>query len=231
MKQVGFIRAAALVAAKDLRLEWQTWETLSSTMVFSLVVLVVFNFAFGIGTVQELGAARLVPGVIWTILAFGSVVGMVRSFQLERTRDTLSAVFLTPVDRGAIYLGKMLANLLKLSVLQALLLPLTALFFGYDLRGSVGALALVMLLHGVGLTELGTLFAGVTTRIGRGEAVTAILLFPAASPLLISGVKCTSAVLAGDPLSSVAKWLQISAAFAVLYFCVALLTFEFVLEE
>jgi heme exporter protein B len=228
---VGFLRASGIVAGKDLRLEWRTWETLSATLIFSLTVLVVFQFAFGLGTVREVGAARLVPGVIWTVVAFASVVGMVRSLQLERPRDTLGALFLAPVDRGAIYAGKMLANLVKLSILQAVLLPMTAVLFGYDLTGLVAPLGLIALVHGIGLTELGTLFAGITTRLGRGEALLAVLLFPAASPLLISAVKCTAAAMEQRPLGEVAHWLAISAGLDALYLLVALLTFEFVLEE
>ena len=72
MSAPGFFKASWIVAAKDLRLEWRTFETLSSSMIFSLIVLVIFNFAFGFATVRELGAARLVPGVIWIVLAFAT---------------------------------------------------------------------------------------------------------------------------------------------------------------
>lgn len=231
MKPPGMWRAAALVAAKDLRLEWRTLETLSSTVVFTLAVLVVFSFAFGARAIREIGVAQLVPGVIWTVLAFACVVAMVRSIQLERARDTLVALFLAPVDRGALYLGKVLANLVKLTVLACILLPLTAVFFDYDLIAVAAPLVLVVFLHGLGLTELGTLFAAVSTRLGRGEALLATLLFPAASPLLISAVKCTAACLAERPLASVTSWLLVAAGFDMLYLFVALLTFEFVMEE
>jgi len=228
---IGFFRACRVVAAKDLLLEWRTLETLSSTAIFSLIVLVIFNFTFGFGTVKEMGVERLVPGVLWTVLAFASVVGMTRSLQVERLRDTLTALFLAPVDRGALYAGKMLANLVKLTLLQIILLPLTALLFNFDLTRAGLPLLLVMFLHGLGLTELGTLFAGVTVRLGRGEALLATLLFPAASPLLISAVKSTAAVLEGRSLGTVSNWLLVAAGFDVLYLFVALLTFEFVLEE
>jgi heme exporter protein B len=231
MNRVGFFRAVRIVAAKDLRLEWHTWETLSQTSVFSLTVLVVFQFAFGIGTVREVGVARLIPGIFWTVVAFASVVGMVRSMQSERQRDTLGALFLAPVDRGAVYCGKMLANLVKLTLLQAVLLPLTALLFDFNLLGVALPIAFIAVLHGLGLTELGTLFAGIATRLGRGEALLAVLLFPAASPLLISAVKCTAAVLESRPLASVGNWIWISLGLDVLYLLVAVVTFEFVLEE
>ncbi len=231
MKRPGFLRACLIVAAKDLRLEWRTLETLSSTAVFSLTVLVVFSFAFGAEATDDLGVDRLVPGVLWTVLAFAAVVGLARSIQLERRHDTLGALFLAPVDRGALYLGKMLANWAKLTALQAFLLPLTAVFFDHDLLAGLGPFGVVLILHGLGLTELGTLFAALSARLGRGEALLATLLFPAATPLLISAVKCSAACLSGAGLSSVTHWLLLAAGFDVLYCFVALATFEFVLEE
>jgi heme exporter protein B len=232
MNRVGFLRATGVIAAKDLRLEWRTLETLSTSVVFSLIVLLIFNFAFSFSTIRQLGAAKLVPGVLWTVLAFGAVVTMTRSMQIERQRDTLGAVFMAPVDRGALFTGKFLANLVKLTLLQWLVTPLSAVFFDFDLLSVAGPMLLVLLLHAIGLTELGTLFAGVATRVGRGEALLATLLFPAVAPLFISAVKCTAALLAGEGLVGATRtWLLITIGFDLLYFFVAQLTFEYVLEE
>ncbi|MCP3980370.1 MAG: hypothetical protein GY716_13795 [bacterium] len=231
MKPPGFLRATALVAAKDLRLELRTWETLGSSLIFSLIVLVIFNFAFGLDAVREFGAQRLVPGVVWLVLAFAAVVGMARSMQLEVQHDTLTALFLAPVDRGTLYLGKLAANLVKFTALQWIVLPLSAVFLNYDLLGIVGPLLLVLFLHGLALAEMGTLFAAVVTRVGRGEALLATLVFPAVSPVLISATKCTSALIAGDSLQSVWRWMAITATFDVLYLLVSWVVFEYVLEE
>ena len=231
MSQPGFMRASLVIAAKDLRLEWRTWETLSASLIFSLIVLVIFNFAFGFSAARELGVERLVPGVLWTVLAFASIVGLARSMQLERQRNTLGAIFLAPIERSALYFGKLLANLVKITILQWFVLPLSALFFDYDLLAILLPMALVLSLNALGLTELGTLFAAIVTRIGRGEALLATLLFPAATPIFIAAVKCTAGLLEGKPLSAVSNWLLISVGFAVLYLFVALATFEFVLED
>jgi heme exporter protein B len=226
-----FLRATALILAKDLRLEWRTWDTLSSTGVFALIVLVVFHFALDVGAVRDLPAAWIVPGVIWIALAFAAVVGFSRSLEGEREHETLGALFLTPVDRGAVWAGKALANLVKLTALEILLLPLTALFFDYDLVHAAPALSLVLLVHGVGLCELGTLFAAIATRLGRGEALLATLLLPAAVPLLISAVKCTAGALGDLEAGAQGSWMLLALGFDLLYFFVSLLTFEFVLEE
>ena len=170
---------------------------LSSSLVFSLIVIVIYSFAFGFGSVQELGAGRLLPGhdLDGGGLRLGGRHGALVPVGAA-PRHTGCAVP-RPDRRGAIYLGKMLANLVKLTVVQWALLPLIAIFFNHDMTGAVLPLMGVLFLHGLGLAELGTLFAAITTRLGRGEALLATLLFPAVSPLLISAVKCTEACLDG----------------------------------
>lgn len=232
MKAPGFLRATYEVAAKDLRLEWRTYESLSSALVFSLIVLVLFSFAFGFSAAREFGVDRIVPGVVWTVLAFATVVTVARSMDLERRRDTLTALFLAPIDRGALFTGKLAANLVKNALLHVVVVALAALFFDFDLLGVAAPMALVLAVHALGLTSLGTLFAAVATRVGRGEALLATLLFPASTPVFVSAVKCTAAVLSNRGLSDEARtWLLATIGFDVLYFLVALGTFEFVLEE
>ena len=227
----GFFRAAALVARKDLVLEWRTLETLSSTGLFALVVLVVFNFAFDVGTLRAVGAERIVPGVLWVTFAFASIVGFARSFQTERRRESMTALLLAPVDRGALFAGKSAANLALLTLLQVVLLPLSAVLFDWDLAGAGLPMFGVVLLHTTGLAQLGTLFGAVVSRLNRGEALLATLLLPAATPLFLSAVRTTGAILSGSGLAAERHWLLVTAGFDVLYFLVALLTFEFVLED
>jgi heme exporter protein B len=228
----GFVRAAIEVAAKDLRLEWRTLESLSAAFVFSLIVLVLFSFAFGVSASREIGVERVVPGAVWTVLAFATVVTVARSMDIERRGDTMGALFLAPVDRGALFTGKAAANLVKNGLLHGVVIVLAALFFDFDLGAAVVPLGLVLVAHTVGLTTLGTLFGAIATRVGRGEALVATLLFPASAPVFVSAVKCTASVLAGRGLGGEARtWLLVTVGLDVLYFLVALATFEFVLEE
>ena len=230
-KPPGFFAAAVLVARKDLRIEGRTKETLAASLLFALVVLVVFAFAFDLDTVKRMGAGKVVPGILWVTLAFSAIVGFTRSFRLERAREALVAVALAPVDRGAIFVGKWLANLVLLTALELILLPLTAVFFDADVVACAGPLALVLGVHTLGLAALGTLFGGVVSRLGRGEALLATLLLPAATPLFLSAVHCTSSVLEGAPLSGDRKWLLITAGLDLLYVLVALVVFDAILEE
>jgi len=227
----GFLNTAVAVARKDLRIEWRTLESLSSMVLFALIVLVVFNFAFDLATIRELGVGKLVPGVLWTTLAFAGIVGFARSFQIESRSDAMTALLLAPVDRGALFAGKTFANLAALVTLELVVVPLSAVFFDYDLLAVAGPTASVLALHTLGIAELGTLLGAIASRVGRGEALLATLLFPVATPLFISAVKCTAAVLDGGGLASASKWLLIAVGFDLLYLFVGLATFEYVVEE
>ena len=227
----GFLRAAGAVLLKDLTLEWRTLEALSSMGLFSLVVMVIFSFAFERALQQEIGAARLVPGILWVTIAFASIVGLTRSFQLEHHRDSITALALAPVDRGAVFAGKATANLAQVLVLEAALLPVSAVLFDYDLVAVAGEMLVLVLLHTVALVEIGTLFAAVAARLGRGETLLATLLLPAATPVFLSAVLSTRHVLAGEGLAPARGWLLVTGGLDVLYFFVAMLTFEFVLDE
>jgi len=230
MNPPGFVRAAWIVARKDLRIEGRTKETLAASLLFALVVLVVFAFAFGVDTIKRMGSPQVVPGILWVTVAFSAIVGFTRSFRLERAKDALVAVAMAPVDRGAIFLGKAAANLVLLLIVEAILLPLTAVFFDADVVTPALPLALVVLVHTIGLAALGTLFGGVVSRLGRGEALLATLLLPAATPLFLSAVQCTAAALDGR-LGASSRWLLLSAGLDVLYVLVALLIFDFIVED
>jgi heme exporter protein B len=227
----GFFAAAAIVARKDLRIEGRTKETLLASLLFALVELVIFGFAFDLDTVRRMGAGKIVPGLLWITIAFSAIVGFSRSFRLERDREALIAVALAPIDRGAVFVGKWIANCAFLLVLEAVLLPLTALFFDVDIVAVAGPLVLVVLVHTVGLASLGTLFGAVVSRLGRGEALLATLLLPAATPLFLSAVHCTASALEAAPLASDRKWLLLIAGLDVLYVLVAILIFDAILEE
>ena len=227
----GFLAAAAIVARKDLRIEGRTKETLLASLLFALVELVVFGFAFDLDTIRRMGPGKVVPGLLWMTLAFSAIVGFTRSFRIERAHEAMIALALAPVDRGAVFVGKWLANLAMLVTIEIVLIPLTALFFDANIADTAGPLALVVLLHTLGLAALGTMFGAVVSRLGRGEALLATLLLPAATPLFLSAVHCTGAALAGTPLAEDRQWLLLTLGLDVLYVLVAILIFDAILEE
>ena len=213
---------------KDLVLEWRGREILTAMVVFSMLVAVVFNFAF---SPSPADAVRLLPGMLWVTLAFASTLGLSRSFVLEQDHGAIEALRLFPFDPSLIYVGKLLANLLYLLAVEVLVLPALAAIAGISLLGSAAPLALILVLGSIGLVAVGTIFSAMSVNTSIREVLLPVLMFPLAAPVLISGVRAMLGVLAGGSLSAVMPGLRILIVFDVVFLVVGYVIFEFVLEE
>jgi heme exporter protein B len=223
-------RALVLICGKDLRQELRTRENLTAVLFFALLVQLVFSFAFDF---QDLGLGfeDVGAGVIWVTLTFSAILSLQNSFLMERERDCLQALTLCPNDPSAIFLGKLLANTLFVLAVQALILPISALFFSYDLTAAALPIAMVVLVNTVGFSALGTLFSAMTARSRRSELLLPLLLFPAATPLVIWGVKATRLCLAGRHAGTYGYLVALSACFDAIFIVAGILLFDYVVEE
>ncbi|HEU4400732.1 MAG TPA: heme exporter protein CcmB [Candidatus Polarisedimenticolia bacterium] len=225
---MDYLKTVALVAGKDLRTELRSRDQVVTLLFFALLVLVVFNFAFDFTVIDfvTLGA-----GVLWVAFIFSGVLALSHSFQIEREEERIQGILLAPIDRSAFYLGKVLATILFMSVVEAILVPVSVLMFNYHFSAQVGLAILVLILNTIGFAAVGTLFSAMTTRTRRSELLLPLLLFPAAVPVALAAVKTTSHVLAGRPFERYASWLALSAAYDLIFLSAAVLLFDFVLEE
>ncbi len=121
-----FLKRVWLIVWKDLTLELRTKEILSSMFVFTLLVVVIFSFAF---QGEKTDVQRLSSGILWVAFTFAGVLGLSRSFIFEKDEHCLEGLLLSPVDRGSIYLGKMLANFIFMVIVEAIIFPIFAVFF------------------------------------------------------------------------------------------------------
>lgn len=210
-----------LLVAKDLRLEWRTREIVTTVGLLAFLLVIV------------LGAARSdpesAPAAMWVTYAFAATLGFTRTFALER--DHLTALRLAPVDRGSVFLAKALANWLMLLVVQGISLPVFGALFTEAVWTRLPALAVPIVLGGVGLAATGTLFGGLIVQTRLREALLPILMLPVTLPLLIAAVSATGAILDGRPLAAVGAQLQLLGAFDILFLTTSWLLFDFVLEE
>ncbi len=220
-------RKIFVLVQKDLLSEWTSKEILSSTVFFSVLVLMVFNFGFE--TVADRMAAG--PGILWTTFLFAGILGMNRLFLTEREDGGIEGLMLCPIDRTTLYLAKWLSLLVILSLTEIVTLAVFILFFNIALQGGLLALILVIVLGTAGLAALGTTFAAMAVRTRTREMMLPMLLIPIAVPLLMAAVKCTGAVLGGATLASVGSWIQLLIAFDVIFLAVGYMTFPTILEE
>ena len=222
------VRLALAVAAKDVRLELRSKTSLMSALVFAALVLMVFNFArdpTGVST------RDLAPSVLWVTLAFSSLVALNRAFIVERENAALDGLLLAPLPREALFLGKYLANLVFVAVVQGVTLPLFVLFFNLTLGRALPGILVVTALATAGFVAVGTIFSAMAVRTRFAELMLPVLLLPFMVPPLIAAAQSTSRLLAGRPLSELLGWLSFLALYDVAFITLCTLTFGAVVDE
>lgn len=222
-----FLGQVVAVARKDLVLELRSRERLVVSGTFSMLVAVVFSFSLD----PTLRARDFAGAMIWVTVFFAGILGLGRSFAMEREQEALSGLLLAPVDRGALFLGKFLANLAILLAVVAVIFPVYALFFGLAFAGSLGGIAAIVFLASVGFMLLGTLFSAVSAHTRLGETLLPVLLLPLLLPVVIFAVSGTQRLLVGRPLEEVGGNLRMLLAFDLIYLFVCTVIFGSVVEE
>jgi heme exporter protein B len=226
------LRADAMVAwqiaRKDALAELRGRQATASVLFFAALVLLLFGFALGPDS-QRLNEAA--PGLLWLAIVFGSLLTVARLHQLEADDGALEELARYPVERHAIYLGKVLAGFAAILLLGGLLLPVVAILYGIDLATAWPPLLATLLLGAVGLSAVGTFYAGVTVRMRAREVMLPLLMLPVVAPLLLAAVKATAAALLGNPLGDLAAWLQLLAAFDLVMLAAGAVTYGYLLEE
>jgi len=225
---LNFFKKIGLIVWKDIVIELRTKDILSAMFLFALLVIIIFNFAFapGVGNIRHLA-----PGILWVAFTFAGVLGLNRSFIFEKDGGSLQGLMLSPVDRGVIYLGKMLGNVIFIFLVELITLPLFTLFFNLSLFHLIFPLILILLVSTIGFASAGTLLAAISVNTKAREVMLPILLFPIIIPVIIGAVKSTGTILEGKPLTEIVPWLKLLIAFDIIFLIVSFLVFEYVVEE
>ena len=220
--RIFFLHVIAILW-KDIRYELHSKQTWLGMGMFALLVLVIFNFTFDL-RVDNVSAVA--PGVLWIAFIFASLLGLGRTLAAEREQNSMDRLLLCPVDRKAIYLAKLLGNLLFIGVVEIVALPIYALLFNVPLPA---ALLLIVLLGTLGIATIGTLFSVMAAATRARELLLPILVFPLIVPVVISVVRATQQLMA--PTVNEPPWIGLLIAFDVIFLSVSMLTFQYVIEE
>jgi len=214
------------ILRKDIQVEWRGRQGVPVMLVFSLLVIFLFNFSLQL--LPELQAG-LAAGLLWITLAFASTLGLNRSVSLERESAALDGLLLAPVDRSAIYFGKALSNFGFTFLVALTLLPVFSLFYQQNMFN----LSLVLIIAlGIGAyTSLGTLLAALSIQTRTRDVLLPILLYPLALPVLIASVEASRGVLSGQSIPELQSWFYFLSACNILFAASGLMFFETILEE
>jgi heme exporter protein CcmB len=221
---MSFVRIAWLVLRKDLRVELRSREIVYTTLFFAVSCILVFSFAL----VREGRApVEVAAAILWIAIAFSGTLALGRAFERERQADTLKALLVAPVERPAIYVGKLLGILVVLVLLQVVLVPLVSFLFRAPLFAHPIWLLTLLLLGSIGFAAVGTLFAAMLGRAQSRDVLLPLLLYPMTIPVIIAGVRATAELLQpsfDEPL--VRMLASVMAFFDVVFLTLALWTFE-----
>ncbi len=222
----NFIKAVSAVVWKDLQAEFRSRELFSAMLVFSLLVIVIFNFALELDIKTR---QSVTSGVLWATFAFAGTLGLNRSMAIEKDRGCLDGLLLAPVDRSAIYFGKVISNLAFMLIVEIIVLPIYSVLYNINLFQP--GLILVILLGSIGYVGVGTLLAAMTVQTRTRDILLPILLFPIVIPILLAAVKASSGFLDGSAFSDILLPLDILVAYDIILIAVAFMTFENIVEE
>jgi heme exporter protein B len=233
MTEAGFLAKTMWLAAKDVRIEMRARDTLAPMLGFAATVALVLAFALPEASADNDGVvAHVQAGFMWVTILFAGLIGFGRTFEVERAEGALDSLLLVPLDRSALFLSKALSNLAFIVVLEAVLLPLSALLFAYDLEGSWGSLLMVVALVDLGFVSVGTLYAALAAQTRSRELLLPLLALPALVPVFIAALELTADLLLGAGFDALAArgWFGILVAFDVVFVTAGTVLFDAVLD-
>jgi heme exporter protein B len=219
-------RKVFAITRKDILSEFRAREIIVSVLMFVLLVIIIFNFAFGSAPGVMNAAAA---GMLWVTFTFAGVLSLNRSFIIEKEEGCLEGLMVAPISRDIIYTGKMLSSLIFLLVVEIIALPIFAFLF--NLNVLTIEIITVTLLATLGFVSCGTLFSALAVKTKARELVLPILFLPIVVPVILGAVKATGLVLEGQSWNAIRDWLLVMGAFDIIFFIVSFWIFSFVIEE
>ena len=213
---------------KDFITEIKTRELFSSMFIFALLVVIIFIFSINLSLIK---ASEVGPGVLWVAFLFAGTIGLNRSFMLEKENGCLQGLLLAPMDRTALYFGKLVSNFVFLFIMEVFTLPLFMVFFNIDLLPHLLPLLYVIFVGTLGFCAVGTLLSSLSANLKTRDIMLPILLYPLIIPIIIGSVRMTGQVLAGEPLSNMMDWVSLTLCFDIIYIAISIMVIDFVLEE
>ena len=227
-----FRQIVALIR-KDLGLQFRSKETLALIFVFSVLVVLIFAFAFGPIFPEKVERGKLTASVLWAAFVFAGIITLNRSFAIEHAHAALQGIRLTGVDASNLYLSKVISNLIFLFLLEVVITPIALQFL--DLLDVV-TMGIMLKLFGVlsvgtlGFCAVGVLLAGMSTSANGGESLLSVILLPLVIPIIIGGAKCTVSLLVTGGLEN-GFWLQLLVGYSLVFLASAYLLADAVIEE
>lgn len=215
------------IAGKDLSIERRTKANFNAVVFLAAMMLLLFGFAIGPDAAALRAAAA---GTLWLTVLFAGSLAFNRSYQTELDDGALETLLLYPGSRKSVFVGKLIANLLFILMVELLLVPLAVILYGLTLA-DFGGIVLAMVLGTVGFVTMGTFYAAMASRLRAREVLLPLLLFPMLVPLLVGAVQVTAAFLGQDPFATTGRWLAMMAGYDLVFLLATIGGYDFVIDD
>ncbi len=216
------------IIVKDFQMEFRTKESVTAMWIFSLLIFVIFNFTFEISRLLLL---QISPGLLWVAFIFSGMLGLNRSFQVEKENGNLRGIALTPADPGLVYFGKFISTTLFMLIFEALIFPLFIIFYDIQLSFLSFWIVPIALLGTIGFTSLGTILAAIAIHAKQQQILLSLLLWPLITPIIIWAVNVTGDVLTGELSAAFGPVMFRMLVFDIIFTTLSYLLFEYVVQE
>ena len=226
MKRTPFFHVVTSIIRKDFQAEVRSRELVGSMGLFALLSILVFSFALEL---DREARTESISGVLWVTVVFASILGLNRSMSLERDNGNLDALLIAPINRAAIFVGKLVGNFVFTLGIGLFLLPIMTVLYNVNLIS--GWLLVVLVLGTLGFTTIGTLLSAMTVQARAREALLPIVMMPVVLPLLMAAVRASTGILNASTQDDWLQWTTIVAVLDVIYVVMCFLLFEYVVEE
>lgn len=213
---------------KDILLELKSKEVINSMLIFSLLTVIVFSFIFEPGAEYK---NDLVGGILWMAIVFAGILGLNKSMMSEINGGNLNALLLAPVDKSAIFFGKVLSNFVFLVFMEIITIPVFTIFYNINIFQHNLLSIPVLILGNYGFSILGTLFSIISVKSRTREVMLPILLLPLMIPIILAAIQSINIFIKGGAISDANKWIRLIAAFDLIFTFVVYAIFDYIVEE
>lgn len=222
------MKIIAAIIWKDLLTEFRSRELFPIMLVFGILILLVFNFAFEFNSQI---VSNTVAAILWITFIFSGLLSLSRSFSLEKENNALQSLIITPSDKIYIYIGKLVSNFILIFLMELILVAVFTLFFNLNFMSVLIPIILVVAVGTLGFVSIGTFFSSMAFNTKLKELMLPVLTFPIIFPVIITSVKICSSILEGKGLEYYKTSLKVLVTFDIIFVVVCAVLFEYLVED
>ena len=213
---------------KDLLLELRTKEIIIPMFAFGLAIILIFALSFNASQAIN---HTFSPGLLWIIILFISSLGLHRMFVLEKEFDAFALSLAAPIDRGLIFLSKVISGTILLLIAEIMIIPPFLIFLNLSIPDNWIIMVLILFIGDLGIMSIGAIVSGLSMRAKLSEVLLPILFFPLVSPHIIACVKATNYWFKGIAFINWQFWIYLMISFVVIFFLIGFMIFDYITEE